>query len=309
MIVTVTLNPAVDKTAHTEKIVPGGLNRLSGVIADAGGKGVNVSKMIAALGGSSVATGFLGSNAYGDFTGALGGMGIGTDFVAISAKTRTNLKIISPGTGVTELNEPGPDIEAEEIASLTKKLTGYAKPGSFFAFSGSLPPGVSPETYREIIGAVKERGAAVFLDADGEVFRAALEARPDYVKPNIFELAQHFGADENMGLEQAADLCGRLIRRGVKMVALSMGEKGALFVTEHERLRSPGLAVSAKSTVGAGDSMVGAILHASARGMPIKETAALAMAASAGAVTTEGTKPPARETVDRLLAQVTFQGI
>lgn len=309
MIVTVTLSPAVDKTARIEKIIDGGLNRLEEITVDADGKGINVSKMVAVLGGASVATGFLGLNAYSDITGALDALGIKTDFAIIKGRTRTNLKILRGGAEATEFGEPDPEVRVSEVSSLVEKLKGHAKPGVSFAFSGSLPVGMTPDMYLNMLNAVKDKGAAVFIDADGEAFSAALKAKPDYVKPNRSELAQHFGVGEDFGLDQAASLCRRLVNAGVKTVALSMGEKGALFVTKHENLYAHGLEVGAKSTAGAGDSMVGAILHASSLGLTLKETAALAIAASTGAITAGGATPPTREIVVGLLNKVEFENV
>ena len=309
-IVTVTLNPALDKTAAISKLVPGGLNRLENIVLDAGGKGINVSKMIFAIGGSSVASGFLGGGSGDEIERTLGKLGIKTDFVKISQPTRTNLKVLCDEHGITEFNEPGAFVSAEELGALKEKLLGLTKPGMLFVFSGSLPRGIEPDVYAALIRAVKEKGAAVFLDADGAAFKAAVEANPDYIKPNLFELTQYFGetikpsAAPEEKLDFCAVLCRRLIDKGIKIVTVSMGAEGAMFVTETEELYAPGLKLKALSTVGAGDSMVGALVYAFQKGMPLTEAAALGLAASAGAVTTEGTKPPSRDLVDNLIKQV-----
>lgn len=309
MIITVTLNPAIDKTAEIAKLMPGGLNRLENILPDAGGKGINVSKMIAALGGRSVATGFLGGSAGREIEIILNASGIETDFIPIAHATRTNLKVLSPEYGVTEFNEPGAAVTAAEMLALRDKLMQYAKPGVTFVFSGNLPRNVASDTYQELTDVVKEKGAAVFLDADGEAFGQALSARPDFIKPNKFELMQYFGIADELSLAECAALCRRLIDKGIRLVALSMGADGALFVSAGETLYAPGLSVPVRSTVGAGDSMVGALVYAFERGLSLEEAATYAMAASAGAVTTEGTKPPTRETVEALMGQVKFQGM
>jgi len=309
MIITVTMNPAVDKTAQTATLVPGGLNRLTNIITDAGGKGINVSKMIKALGGDCIATGFWGGSTGRDIESILQDLQIKTDFVKISQTTRTNLKILSDDFGITEFNEPGGVITQCEMDNLAEKLISYAAPGVTFVFAGSLPRGVPVDVYRQLIIAVKQKGATAFLDADGEAFSTAVSAKPDYVKPNKFELLQYFGLDNDIPLTELANLCLQLVETGIGMVALSMGADGALFVTPHERLYAPGLKVNALSTVGAGDSMVGAIVYAAFCGMDLKNTAMLAMAASAGAVTTPGTKPPCKKTMDALIKEVKLQKI
>ena len=309
MIVTVTMNPALDKSAKSSSIIAGGLNRLSDISIDAGGKGINVSKMIGVLGGASIATGFLGGSSGRDILGALQAQSIKTDFVSIASSSRINLKVLTDRYGITEFNEPGPTVTPAEVDALCAKLMGYARPGSIIVFSGSLPQGVSPDIYQKLIREVRSAGASVFLDADGEAFSLALSSRPDYIKPNKFELAQYFNVREDCGMSECVSLCRRLIGKGIKMVALSMGEQGAVFVTKQENLYSPGVKVETVSTVGAGDCMVGAMVHALSLGMPIKDLAAMAMAASAGSVTTQGTNPPTRETFAEILRQVKFQNV
>ena len=309
MIVTVTMNPSLDKTAKSSAIITGGLNRLSDIVVDAGGKGINVSKMIGVLGGASVATGFLGGSSGRDILGALLAQNIKTDFVSITSSSRTNLKVLTDRYGITEFNEPGPEVAPAEVDALCEKLMGYAKSGPIIVLSGSLPGGVSPDIYQKLIREVRSVGASVFLDADGEAFSSAILSRPDYIKPNKFELMQYFNVSEDCGLSECVSLCRRLIGKGIKIVALSMGEQGAIFVTKQENLYSPGVKVNTVSTVGAGDCMVGAMVHALSLGMPIKDMAALAMAASVGAVKTQGTNPPSRETFAEILRQVKFQNV
>ncbi len=309
MIVTVTLNPSMDKTAETGALIPGGLNRLENIVLDAGGKGVNVSKMIAALGGESVATGFLGGGTGREMEAMLRLPSIEPDFIRIGHTTRTNLKVWSRECGITEFNEPGAIVTDEEMRALSAKLLGLAGLGVTFVFSGSLPRDVQPDIYGRLIAAVKAKGSKAFLDADGEAFRLALPAKPDFIKPNKFELLQYFGEAGEASLDECAALCRRLIERGVGMLALSMGAEGALFISREETLYAPGLSVVALSTVGAGDSMVGAFAYAMSGGMSFRDAAALAMAASAGAVTTEGTKPPDRKTVDALLKRVILSAL
>ncbi len=251
MTVTVTMNPALDKTAVTPKLLPGGLNRLERVVLDAGGKGINVSKMIAALGGSSVATGFLGGGSGRELEAMLNIPGIKPDFVRIEHATRTNLKVQSGDCGVTEFNEPGASVTAGEIGALREKLLALAGPGVTFVFAGSLPRGVEPDVYGRLIGEVKAGGAKAFLDADGEAFRLALGSHPDFIKPNKFELLQYFGEQGELSLAECSGLCRRLIEMGAGLVALSMGGDGALFVSQNEALFAPGLKVRVLSTVGA----------------------------------------------------------
>jgi 1-phosphofructokinase len=306
-IITVTMNPAADKTAEAGAIAVDGLNRLENVILDAGGKGVNVSRTIAALGGESIATGFLGGSAGVEIERALQIPRIKTDFVKIRHSTRTNLKIVGGDGAVTEFNEPGAAVSPDESDALREKLLEYANPDAMFVFAGSLPRGSYAGVYGTLITAVKAKGASAFLDADGEAFRLAVNAGPDYIKPNRFELAQYFRLSALPDRVECADLCRRLIASGIGLVALSLGAEGAMFVTKTEELYAPGLPVTVLSPVGAGDSMVGALAYGFGAGMGLRDAAALSVAASAGAVATRGTKPPDRAGVDGLLKQVRFE--
>jgi len=307
MIVTVTLNPALDKTARVDALEVRALNRLRGVRVDAGGKGLNVSAAIRALGGESVAVGFAGGGAGGELLSMAAEAGIRTDFVRIAGTTRTNLKITDSGGGLTELNEPGPEITPAEWREMEAKLCGYGKPGNIVAVSGSLPAGLGGDTYKKLCAALRGLGAVVFLDADGEALRLALGSPPDEmphcVKPNSFELLRCFGLaeGENAGEARLAGLCRSLVRRGTKLVALSMGDAGAIFAGENGAWRYGALPVSVGSAVGAGDCMVAALALGLELGLPDGERFALAMAASAAACSTEGTCPPERALVDGLL--------
>ena len=289
MIVTVTVNPAMDKTAEIDCLRPHALNRLAGVVSDVGGKGINVSKTIAALGRQSVACGFLAGQTGRSIEQTLGqwpGGGIRPDFLTVPGETRTNLKLVEPGGELTELNEQGPRLSPADLDALAQKLEGYAAPGTLFVLAGSVGPGVPPELYRDLTRRLKQRGAKVFVDADGPLFARALEAVPDIIKPNAFELGQYFGLDHTP--------------EGEELIGL-----GRTLAVQGERVwRAPALPVMPRSTVGAGDAMVAAIACGVEEDLPLEDCLRLGMAVSAGAVTTRGTRPPDPETVRQLTAQV-----
>jgi 1-phosphofructokinase len=315
MIITVTLNPALDKTARVDALRVNALNRLRGLVLDAGGKGINVSAMIRVLGGESVAAGFSGGGAGDELEALVARKGLRADFVRIAAVTRTNLKVVDSGGALTEFNEPGPEILMSEWRELEQKLIRYGTKGNIVVLSGSLPAGLGKDTYKKLSTMLRGSGAAVFLDADGEALKRALESEPnevpDYIKPNRYELLQYFGIpdDERITETKLAELCRLLIDRGVKLAALSMGKDGAMFVNREGVWRSPAVPVEVRSTVGAGDSMTGALVYGFEQGLPEEQCFALAMAASAGACATEGTNPPSRELVDKLLSQTRIERI
>ena len=326
MIITVTMNPAIDKTIDIGNFIHGGLNRISHIEKDAGGKGINVSKTIHQLGGTSLATGFLGGDA-GDFIErSLISYGIQTDFIRVEGETRTNTKVVEINGTVTELNEPGPHVTPDNINKLIEKLERYAAPDTLVILAGSIPAGMDKDIYRIITEKVHAKGASVLLDADGELFVQTLKARPDIIKPNRVELEEYFSwlpafdiytAAENQTTSVVSDnpattdtlaSLGRiLLSSGIQQVIISMGGDGALFLNDHEVLQSAALPVQTHSTVGAGDAMVAALAYGWEQKLSFEECARLAMAASAGAVTTVGTKPPSKKLVEEFIQMVRLE--
>ena len=304
MIVTVTMNPAIDKTVDLETFVHGGLNRVKHIIMDAGGKGINVSKTIKALGGDSIATGFVGGNNGNALVDMLASDKINAQFVTLSGETRINTKIRQTDGTVTELNEDGPRISEEELRKLEQQLMQYAKEGTWFVFSGSVPSGVPKTIYGDIIQKVHEKGAKVFLDADGELFTQSLLAKPDVIKPNRFELEKYIGADHMLTEEELLKVGNQLLEQGIGTVIISLGDEGALFLKKEQGLKCPAVSTTVHSTVGAGDALVAAFTYGLDKGEDFETCAKLGIATAAGAVATEGTKPPTRETVEELLRLV-----
>ena len=309
MIITVSMNPAIDKTVEVSRLLPGGLNRILKVEYDAGGKGINVSKTIRELGGESIATGFLGGNAGKTIENVLNERNIQNDFIWVDGETRTNTKVFEENGEVKELNEPGPIIGEEQMKKLMNKLEEYADENALFILAGSIPNGVDKHIYAKIIRLVHTKGAKVLLDADGELFRNSLAAGPDMIKPNRVELEEYAGIDYRASDEEILQMARDLLAKGMKTVAVSMGKSGAMIVREGFEVRCPALSVKAHSTVGAGDAMVAALAYSWDQNLDDEETVRLCMAASAGAVTTIGTKPPTKELVDELKKQVILERI
>lgn len=307
MIVTVTMNPAIDKTVEIDTLCPGGLNRIQRVEYDAGGKGINVSKTIKELGGESIAVGFLGGNSGRTIENVLNQKGIRNDFVWVDQETRTNTKVFEKSGELTELNEPGPVISPEQSQELLDKISAYASEGTLVILAGSIPSGVDSDIYAQIIRMVHEKGGKVLLDADGKLFRQALKAVPDIIKPNRVELEEYMGIDYRASEKELLDAAEKFLESGIETIAVSMGKSGAMFVRDGYQVKCPALSVKSHSTVGAGDAMVAALAYAWDQKLGSEDTVKLCMAASAGAVTTVGTKPPSREVVDELINRVVIQ--
>ena len=307
MIVTVTMNPAIDKTVDIGKFERGDLNRIKRVEIDAGGKGINVSKTIRELGGESIATGFVGGTSGTIIRQVLADLGLRTDFVDVKGETRTNLKVVEETGEVTELNEPGPEVSKEQLEDLLNRLDGYANPDTLFVLAGSIPAGIPTDIYRKITEQVHQKGAKVLLDADGALFSESLKGKPDMLKPNRSELERYYQMDYRASEQELVSMGEKLLDHGVSMAAISLGQMGAIFLTKEKRYRCPGLRVKAHSTVGAGDALVAAMAYSWDEKLPLETCIRLCMGASAGAVTSIGTKPPHRSLVDELVRQVELQ--
>ena len=178
MILTVTFNPAIDKTAEVDVMIPGGLNRLKNVMQDAGGKGVNVSKTIHALQGKSIATGFLAGSAGEYIQKVLNELVIENDFVWVEGMTRTNLKVLDHDMELTELNEAGPVITETEIKRLKEKILSLIQPDDLVVLSGNVSAGVRNNIYRELIDIVSSRVPVLFWMRMGSCLRRGYRQSP-----------------------------------------------------------------------------------------------------------------------------------
>ena len=284
-IVTVTLNPAIDQTIHVGNFLVGEVNRVGEVRQNAGGKGVNVASALADLGVATVATGLLGRGNAGLFEDLFRAKCIEDRFVRIEGSTRLGLKVVDDSCHrVTELNYPGLAADPEDLGTLRAVVDELARPGTWFVLSGSVPPGTAPEIFAVLTRSIRARGGRVLLDTSGEPLRHALSETPDIVKPNQVELEQLIGTALD-GVEDLSRVATSLITQGTRLVVVSMGSRGALFAQGRERLLAVPPKLAVRSTVGAGDTMVAGILLAQLRGLSLSDTARLATACGAHAVT------------------------
>lgn len=307
MIYTVTLNPALDKTVEIPGLALDTVNRITKLRTDPGGKGINVSKVIAKLGGTSKAVGILAGSSGKAIQDALDAEGLAHHFQFVPGETRTNLKIIDPDNHTnTDINEPGIEVSEAELNVLLSDLLKELKKGDIVVLAGSLPKGAPKNTYFTWVEACKNAGAKVFLDADGELLAEGLKAAPYLIKPNNDELSRMVGR-ELKTLDELADAGQALIRRGIERVVISMGGRGALYLHGKSVIYAPGLRVKVGSTVGAGDSVVAALAYAEARGLSEENSVRLSTATGAANVMCSGTQAAERSQVEQLLPLVNFQ--
>ena len=306
MIYTVTLNPALDKTVEIPGMALDTVNRITAMRTDPGGKGINVSKVIAKLGGTSVALALLGGGTGRAIADALEEMGLRCELQFVEGETRTNLKVVDPVNHTnTDLNEPGISVTSAVLDGLLDRLIGLLQPGDLVVLSGSLPKGAPGDTYYTWVARCKEAGAKVFLDADGALLAEGLRAAPDLVKPNQDELSRLVGHPLET-VEALADAAGALLADGVQKVVVSMGGKGALYVTRDTVLYAEGLKVPVGSTVGAGDSVVAALAVAETQGLSLEDTVRLSTATGAANVMCSGSQAAERSVIEELMPQVVF---
>lgn len=309
MIYTVTLNPALDKTVTIPGFTVDEVNRVSGLQEDPGGKGINVSKVIAKLGGSSRALALLGGTTGEKIEALLGNEGIDVWRFEAHGETRTNLKVVDPVLGTnTDINEPGPQTSPERLDRVLAELVGALGEDDIVVLSGSLPTGAPLTTYERWARSCAEAGARVFLDADGDSLARGLKALPYLAKPNDAELSRLCGRP----LADVADVAQearRLVESGVGMVVVSMGGAGAVIATPERTIQARSPKVRVGSTVGAGDSVVAAFAYACERGLSLDETARLAMATGAANVMQSGTQAAEPSQVDALLDRVELQDL
>ncbi len=309
MLYTVTMNPALDKTATIEEFKLGEVNRITSLRQDPGGKGINVSKVAKKLGTTSTAFAILAGSTGKNIALMVEDAGINLEAFEVEGETRTNLKVADPKLGTnTDINEPGPTISEPDIQAFMESLEKRVQPGDIVVISGSIPRGVTPHIYAELTRVLKKSGAKVFVDADGEPLKYALDAQPNLIKPNDIELSRLLGKKLN-DEKDVAQAAQKLVAQGIETVVVSMGGKGAIFAQAGVTLFARAPKVKVGSTVGAGDSVVAAMAHAMLAGLSFEDTARLAVATGSANVMCSGTQPAELEVIEELKPQVTIQTI
>lgn len=285
MILTVTLNTALDLTYGVPELVPHASHRVSDMSERPGGKGLNVARVLSALGHETVVTGFAGgatgtvlrellaarpADAPAPLTDAL---------VTVAGNTRRTIAVVDRATGdTTQLNEPGPLVTADEWTSLLGRYEELLAGADAVALCGSLPPGIHVGAYAELVRSARAAGVPVLLDTSGEPLRRGIAARPDLIKPNADELAQLTGSREPMRATRDAR------RRGAHGVIASLGPDGMLAVTPDGIWQAAPPARVLGNPTGAGDSAVAGLLSGLVEGLSWPDRLRRAVALSTATV-------------------------
>jgi 1-phosphofructokinase len=303
VIVTVTLNPAIDKTLVVPSFRTGATNRATVDRVQLGGKGINVARMLRQLGCDVIATGFVGAANHDATRAMLARHEVDSRFIPVPGETRVNLKLIDPVTDQeTEINEPGCFVSAEAIATLAAALGAIAATAKVVVLSGSLPPGAPSSLYAELVALVRAQGARTMLDAAGVALAEGLRAAPDLVKANRAETEALLGVSL-AGEDSFPAAAERVVAMGARSAVISLGPDGAVSASPDGRWRASVPAIPARSTVGAGDAMMAALAYGMTRALPAPEALRLAAAVSCAAAATLERYPLWRE-VETLLPQI-----
>jgi 1-phosphofructokinase/tagatose 6-phosphate kinase len=307
VIVTVTLNAAVDRTLTVPNFQLGHRHRASASLTLAGGKGINVARALKRLDTPVVAAGLAGGSTGDRIVEALAGEGILNDFVRITDESRTSIAVVDPTTGeLSEIYEWGPAVRPEELETLLGKLHYLSRVASYVIFSGSLPRDVEDDFYAEAIRDLSRRGVQCVLDCEGEPLRLGVEAEPFLVAPNQREaeslVGQEFESDEDflMALETIADLGARnvLITEETSCFALFREER------QVRRLRASVARLEPVASVGAGDVLVAGFLAARFNDRPFDEALRSAVGCAAASVLELGAGRFDLREASRLAAEV-----
>lgn len=307
MILTVTLNPAVDKTYTTGEVIIGHVNRMRSAMNIAGGKGVNVTKILCQYGQSVCATGFLGGYAGHFIEDALKEKRVECRFEWVDGETRSNINILADNGYVTEILEPGPEIDETSLKKFVRRYDRLLSDCELVVLSGSMARGIPEDFYRNLIERAKRKNIRVLLDTSGESLKQGILARPYLVKPNQKEL--EYVAGHRLGRrEDIIEAARILVHNGISKVVVSMGKKGLISVTE-EGVYYAKAKVQAVNTVGCGDSVVAAYAMSILRGESEEEALKFATAVSAAnAATVESANIP-MDLADELLSHIHVEKI
>ncbi|MFW2513899.1 1-phosphofructokinase [Demequina sp. SO4-13] len=294
MIVTLTPNPSIDRAVMIDALHPGEVHRATANRIDPGGKGVNVSRALVAQGAETTAVLPIGGPEGHLLEELLDTEGVPRRSVPVSGAVRMNISILEPDGTTTKLNEPGPALDETEVATLLDHTLDLAVDADWIVGCGSLPPGVPADFYAQLVLAARERNVRVAIDSSGPSMSAAMAARPHLIKPNNDELAELVGA-ELATLKDVRDAALTLVDGGIDIVAVSLGQDGALLVTREDTVHAHAHSVTPLSTVGAGDCMLAGLLHSLTTGMPASAALAVAVRWGTAAVALAGSGVPSPE--------------
>lgn len=303
MILTVSCNPAIDKTYNTSNVMIGQVNRMRDLVSIPGGKAVNVTKVLRQFDAHVTATGFIGGYTGEFIEEQLRDMGVNTSFTTIRGLTRSNMNIIGDDGYVTEILEPGPRILSFEREDFMDRFRELVKISEYVVLSGSLTEGLSEDFYAKLIKICNESGSKAFLDASGEPLKRGIEAVPYCIKPNRRELEYAVGKKLTTEAEiiQAAY---EYVKNGISKVVVSMGDKGLLQITKTKVIKAVPPHIKKVNTVGCGDCVVAAMILGMIQGLEDEDIMKFAAGVSAANATTLESGMIPQDKMDQIIEDV-----
>lgn len=303
MILTVSCNPAIDKTYNTSNVMIGQVNRMRDLVSIPGGKAVNVTKVLRQFDAHVTATGFIGGYTGEFIEEQLRDMGVNTSFTTIRGLTRSNMNIIGDDGYVTEILEPGPKILSFEREDFMDRFRELVKISEYVVLSGSLTEGLSEDFYAKLIKICNESGSKAFLDASGEPLKRGIEAVPYCIKPNRRELEYAVGKKLTTEAEiiQAAY---EYVKNGISKVVVSMGDKGLLQITKTKVIKAVPPHIKKVNTVGCGDCVVAAMILGMIQGLEDEDIIKFAAGVSAANATTLESGMIPQDKMDQIIEDV-----
>lgn len=304
MITTLTLNAAIDKVHEVDSLMVGQTNRVLQKSQQGGGKGVNVARVIVALGGEVTIGGFVGGLNGSKITELLQNESLQTEFIQIEEENRTCLTIINQQTKeMTELLEVGPTVQEHEWQDMLNWVVKQAEHATYFVLSGSLPKGVQKKAYATIIHLLKQKGIRVALDTSGDALKQGVKAIPFIIKPNEDEITQLIGKSV-LTQEDLVQAGIKLQKLGIEHVCFSLGEQGALFVNSLGIYKVNAPRIHVENTVGSGDAFLGGLIYKLSLGADYTEAYKWAVACGSANAENKEIAKVHREAVERLLDEI-----
>ena len=304
MIVTVTLNPAIDVSYHVSNFQIDKGFRVENGSKTAGGKGLNVSRVLKELGSEPLCTGFLGGQSGAWIQSELDQQGLDHSFVLIKEETRTCLAMIDDIHGTqTELMEKGPVVTEQEIEKFQMAFGDLLKEATMVVASGSMAAGMPPDFYRQIGELARAENIPFLLDTSGKSLEFGIEGKPFLIKPNEEELCQYTGKSE-MSLDEMIDAAKEICSKGVQFVLISLGAEGAVLVGNDTILRAEIPVIPVVSPVGSGDSTVAGMAYALQNGFELEECLRWACASGMANAMEATTGTVQKKVVRELLSEI-----
>lgn len=311
MFLCVSLNPAIDKRLHVERLRPGSLNRVRETVAAPGGKAAHVAMVLRTLGADPVWLGFAGGTTGNALAEGLVDLSIRAEVVPIADSTRENLEIIEDDGTVTEVLEPGPSVthsEWQRLQACMEDALNRLKEPAIVILSGSLPAGVPCDCYSALTALVHRCRGRAFVDSSGEPLRQAVNASPEFVKPNLKE-AEWLSGSTIRGRESAADVLKAVLRAGAAAGAISLGEDGIVSASKagNHVLWARAPQQDSRFSVGSGDAALAGFAFAAERGLSASEAVRLAAACGAANCLADGPGRAKASDIERLNQQVEIE--